>query len=250
MSTRVRQQVETEISEPTRTIGLLAERSLHAALKKYLAQPGDAFEVRIEGFWIDLVHYEGKGKRKEISELIEIQTGSFGPLRRKLLTLLPDYPVRVVHPLPIEKQLIWLNADGEIDRQRRSPTRRCVTDVCHALTFFPDLLTHPNLTLEVLLTREVELRRKKKKKHRRARGYTSVDRQLVEVVEHHVFECAADLLTLLPSDLPPGFTNRDIASLAKISLPLAQRLTYCLRQHGLLEVAEKRGRAMVQRIAL
>ena len=211
-----------------------------------MAGPGDTFEVKIDGFWIDLVHQDKHGE----TELIEIQTGSFGPLRRKLLKLVSTHRVRVVHPLPIEKQLIWLDAKGEVERQRRSPTKRGVADVCHALIHFPDLLTHPNLTLEVLLTREVELRRPKPKKHRRARGYTSVDRQLVEVVEHHVFECAADLLTLLPSALPAGFTNRDIATLGGIALPLAQRLTYCLRKHGLLEVAEKRGRAGVHRLTL
>lgn len=232
------------IAIESRTIGLLAERSLHAALKKYMAQPGDAFEVKLEGFWIDLVHRAGD----DDEELIEIQTGNFGPLRRKLLALLPNHRVRVVHPLPIEKQLIWLDTRGAMERQRRSPTRRNVTHVFHAMTTFADLLTHSNLTLEVLLTREVELRRPKPKKHRRARGYSSVDRQLIEVVEHHVFECAADLLTLLPSDLPPGFTNRDIATLAGIPLPLAQRMTYCLRKHHLIETTEKRGRAMMHRV--
>ncbi len=228
----------------TRTIGLLAERSLHAALKKYMAQPGDRFEVKLAGYWIDVVHREDDGS----DELIEVQTGNFGPLRRKLLALLPTHRVRLVHPLAIEKELIWLDADDEVERQRRSPIRRNVLHVFHAMTYFPDLLTHPNLTLEVLLTREAELRRPKPKKHRRARGYTSIDRQLIEVVEHHVFECAADLLSLLPSGLPAGFTNRDVATLAGIPLPLAQRLTYCLRKHNLIETTEKRGQSMMHRL--
>ena len=70
-------------------IGVLREGPLHRELKALLAVPGDAFEVKVDGYVIDLVRASG--------ELVEIQTGSFSPLRAKLDALLdrhrdPDRP--------------------------------------------------------------------------------------------------------------------------------------------------------------
>jgi hypothetical protein len=65
-------------------IGRLNEKSLHADLKQWLAQPGDQFEVAIDGFVIDIVRGD---------KLIEIQTRNFGAMKRKLTQLLDHHPV-------------------------------------------------------------------------------------------------------------------------------------------------------------
>ena len=39
-------------------IGVLNERSLHASLKEWYAEPGDATEVKVDGYVIDLVRGE------------------------------------------------------------------------------------------------------------------------------------------------------------------------------------------------
>jgi hypothetical protein len=56
-------------------IGLLNEKPLHASLKEWYAQPGDRFEVPVDGFVIDIV-------RDDL--LLEIQTGSFGSIKSKI----------------------------------------------------------------------------------------------------------------------------------------------------------------------
>ncbi len=56
-------------------IGLLNEKPLHASLKEWYAQPGDQFEVPVDGFVIDIV-------RDDL--LLEIQTGSFASIKSKL----------------------------------------------------------------------------------------------------------------------------------------------------------------------
>jgi hypothetical protein len=56
-------------------INVYNEKSLHAALKKWYTQPGDQLEIRVDGYIIDLV-------RGDL--LVEVQTGSFSPLKRKL----------------------------------------------------------------------------------------------------------------------------------------------------------------------
>jgi hypothetical protein len=56
-------------------IGQLTERSLHAALKEHLRQPGDELEVKLGRYVIDIV-------RDDL--LIEIQTRHLYALRPKL----------------------------------------------------------------------------------------------------------------------------------------------------------------------
>ena len=52
------------------TIGELNEKPLHAALKAWVAQPGDALETPLDGYVIDIIHGE---------QLVEIQTGGVHP---------------------------------------------------------------------------------------------------------------------------------------------------------------------------
>ncbi|HAX81656.1 MAG TPA: hypothetical protein DCY40_03685 [Actinobacteria bacterium] len=61
------------------TIGSLNEKPLHAALKEWYRRRGDLVEVATDGFVVDLVR---------AGLLIEIQTGSFAAMRRKLDRLL------------------------------------------------------------------------------------------------------------------------------------------------------------------
>ena len=71
-------------------VGLLNEKPLHASLKAWYAQPGDRFEVQVDGSVIDIV-------RDEL--LVEIQTRSFSALKRKLEKLVISHPVRLVFPI-------------------------------------------------------------------------------------------------------------------------------------------------------
>ena len=87
-------------------IGELREGPLHAELKRRMAVPGDRFEVRVDGYVIDLVRSDG--------ELVEIQTGGFSPLRGKLDALLDRHVIRIVHPVPARRRIVRVNDEGEI----------------------------------------------------------------------------------------------------------------------------------------
>jgi hypothetical protein len=131
------------------TIGTLNEGALHAQLKNWYQRPGDRIERVVDGFVVDLV-------RGDL--LVEIQTGSFAPLRRKLELLTRQHRVRLVAPLPLVRRIIRLSDEGELLSARRSPRRGRAEDIFNRLVSIPSLLRRPHFELELLLTHQDELR--------------------------------------------------------------------------------------------
>jgi hypothetical protein len=227
----VKSVVSSESSAPP-GIGQLAERSLHAALKEYLAEPGDQFEVKLGRYVIDII-------RGDL--LIEIQTRHLYALRPKLLRLLEEHPVRLIHPLPHERWIVREDRDGN-QRRRKSPKRATVGDIFVELVRVPDLAAHPNLTLEVLLIREEQVWRDDGQGSWRRGHWSLVDRRLLSVAESAVLGPPADYLALLPP-LAERFTNADLAQMRGWNRHLAAKATYTLRAMGLLELCGKKGRS-------
>lgn len=211
------------------------EKSLHAALKQWYAQPEDRLEIKIDGYIIDLV-------RGDL--LVEIQTGSVSPLRRKLSRLVETHPVRLVYPIPVEKWILMLSPlkDGPT-RRSKSPKHGRMENIFAQTVYLPKLMHNPNFSLEVLLTREEEVRRPVIKKHARSKGWVTLERRLLEVIDRRVFETAQDLLNLLPGSLPDPFTVRELAKAMRQPVRLAQKTAYSLREMGVIVQAGRKGRA-------
>jgi hypothetical protein len=212
----------------------MREGPLHAAVKALLAAPGDRFEVPVGPYVIDLVRADG--------ELVEVQTGGFAPLARKLDALLDDHRVRIVHPVAAERRIVRVDERGEVLSARRSPKRETALEVFDKLVSFPSLLTHPNLTLEVLLLREDHVRGAHPDVSRRRRRDPG-ERRLVEVLDRVALRTPEDVLAALPALPAEPFSTRELAAQLRCSVMLAQRTLYCLRTIGLVEPAGKRGRA-------
>ena len=213
----------------------LNEKSLHASLKSWYSQPGDKLEEPLDGFFIDIL-------RGDLC--LEIQTGNFSAIRRKLWKLTRSRPVRLIYPIAIEKQIVRLAEDGvtELSR-RRSPKRGSLLNLCDELIYAPTLMSEDNFSLEVLLIREEELRLHKPDKYWRRRGWGTVERKLLEVVERQLFQEPRDLLQMIPPGLPVPFTTADLAEGLQKPRALAQKLAYCLRALDLVELSGKSGNA-------
>ncbi len=220
-------------------IGTLAEKSLHAGLKEWYAQPGDQFEVSVAGFVIDIV-------RDDL--LIEIQTANFSAMKRKLGKLLQNHRIHMLHPVAQEKWIVRQSKNGSQHSRRKSPKRGRVEDIFNELIYIPHLLSHPNLSLELLLTQEEQLLRNDGKGSWRRKRWSIHDRRLLQVVEQHSFSTLADLLTLLPPTLPQPFTNVNLAVELNCPPRLAQKITYTLRHAGALDIAGKQGRALLYEV--
>jgi hypothetical protein len=212
----------------------MREGPLHAAVKALLAEPGDRLEVPVGRFVIDLVRADG--------ELVEVQTGGFAALGRKLDALLDEHRMRIVHPIAAERRIVRVDEHGQLLGARRSPKRATAVAVFDELVAFPSLLEHPNLTIEVLLLREDHIRRPEPV-ITRGRRRDPGERRLVEVLDRVTLRSPWDVLALLPA-LPPGpFSTRELADCLECSGVLARRTLYCLRSIGIVERAGKRGHA-------
>jgi hypothetical protein len=213
---------------------VLREGALHADVKALLAEPGDRFEVPVGPFVIDLVRADG--------ELVEVQTGGFGPLGKKLDALLDEHRIRIVHPVAAERRIVRVDEHGEVLGARRSPKRATAVAVFDKLVAFPSLLSHPNLTIEVMLLREDHVRHPRPTT---ARGRTRDpgERRLVGLLDRVVLRTREDILAALPALPLEPFSTRELAAVLRCSTVVAQRTLYCLRTIGIVEPAGKRGRA-------
>jgi hypothetical protein len=219
-----------------RAVGLLNEKPLHAALKAWYAEPGDRFEVPVDGYLIDIV-------RGDL--LVEIQTRGLVALRSKLEKLLCTHPVRVVLPIAAEKWVVRLSNDGpEPIGRRKSPSRGSVADMFCELVSFPRLLACPGFSLEVLLIQEEEVRRQGLGRNWRRRGWGTAERRLLSVVDRRMLETTADLADLIPPELPEPFTTAGLAQAVGRPLPTAQKMAYCLRHLGVIAPVGQEGRAV------
>lgn len=222
----------TEVESPG--IGTLAEKSLHAALKEWIAEPGDRFEVKTGRFIIDIVRND---------TLIEIQTRHLYAMKRKLTRLLPDYSIHLYHPIPQARWIIRESAQGQFISRRKSPKKGKILDIFTELVCVPHLLLEPNLTLHIMLTHEESILRDDGKGSWRRKGWSNYDRRLLDVVEVVSFRTAADYLGILPAGLPQPFTNKALAKALGCRANIAQKITYTLRAMELIKQVGKEGRA-------
>ena len=196
-------------------IGTLNEGSLHAALKQMYSEPGDEFEVPLDRFVIDI-------RRPDL--LIEIQTGSFAAMGKKLDHLLPEHKIHLVYPIAVESYLVRPDA-----KPKKSPKKSSIYGLFDELVSIPTLLDHPNLTLDVVLVSVEKIQVHDPKARRGRGGWRTTDRVLRSVNERIRFETANDLLRLIPNDLPAVFTTADMAERGPFDRDTARQIAYCFR---------------------
>jgi hypothetical protein len=223
-------------------IGTLNEKSLHAALKNHLAQPGDLFEVEVDGYVIDIVRGD---------TLIEVQTGNFSSIRTKVFRLVQRHPFRLVYPIAREKWIVKNPVGTSLpETRRKSPKQGQLTEIFNELVAFPEVFFEPNFSLELLLVQEQEVRRYIGKRRWRSRGWATEERQLLQVLESHLFQGPQSLLRLVPENLPSQFTTLEFGKVMGESRRLAQRAAYCLRRLGIIQQVGKQGRAHLYSCAM
>ena len=226
---------------PAPHVGLLGEKPLHASLKRWCAEAGDQIEAPVDGFVIDII-------RDDL--LIEIQTRGFASMKRKLTTLLENgHPVRIVHPVPVQKWIVKVDDDGEELSRRRSPKHGSALDIFAELVSFPALMANDLLEIEILLVHEEEYRRHEPGRAWRRKGWVVQERRLVGVVDAVRLTGPDDVLELLPDGLPTPFTTADLADRLGQPRRIAQQMADCLRHAGAWAMVGKTGNAIEYEVA-
>ncbi|MBN1247416.1 MAG: hypothetical protein JXC32_07140 [Anaerolineae bacterium] len=225
------------------SINTYNEGSLHAALKLQYAADGGEPEVEVDGYIIDVV----KGDL-----LIEIQTRNFSSIKTKLQALTADHRVLLVYPVPRQTWIVKAprphDPDGRPSR-RKSPKRGSALALFEELVSFPDLICNPNFAVEIAFTHEDQLRHYDRRRGWRRNGWVIDDRVLLDVVETRRYANPEDLATLLPDELPDRFTTADLARVLGRSRRFAQRMTYCLRETGVVDAVGHRRHSVLYRVS-
>jgi hypothetical protein len=218
------------------------ETSLHRELKNLYAGQDARTEVALDKFRIDAI---------QGGLLIEIQHGSLAAIRDKVRRLLDTHAVLVVKPIVARKLLVKQDSPaGRVLSRRLSPKRGKLLDIFEDLVYFTRVFPHPKLTLEIVLVEVEEWRYPGHGRRRRWRRDDQVvaDQKLVSVSQSVRLRRAADLMQLMPPDLPRPFHTGHLAELAGIRRPVAQRIAYCLREMKAVEQQGKSGNTLLYRV--
>ncbi len=227
------------------TIGRLGERTLHAVLKSCYEPDERYHEQPVGGFVADILRPDG---------IIEIQTGSFYPLRRKIPEFVKLCPVTIVHPLSVQKRLWWVDpATGAVSGGRKSPRPQRPLDLLPELFWVIDWFdTVDSLPAETqLFPLTVELVLLSMQEYRLQDGYTRegkagshranrVPSELFGTVTLHT---AADVAKLLPT-LPQQFTASELYKTLHFTRLRANAAKKVLLRLDIIQsTGEKQGRA-------
>lgn len=216
-------------------IGMQSEKTVHAVLKHYYAPDEDMHEIYIDSYIADI--YTGR-------EIIEIQTAAMNRMRAKLTYFLAQYPVTIVHPIPHQKWLSWIDKDtGECSKLRKSPKLGTIYHVFGELYKIKPFLTHENIRFCFPLIDVEEYRLLDGWSHDKKRGSHRYDRIPVALHDEVRIECKEDYFQFIPYELPEPFTAKELAKLTKIDKRSAGIVLHILHHVGVVERVGKKGNA-------
>jgi hypothetical protein len=221
-------------------IGTEREGSLHRSLKIRYADSGGRLEAPVGDYVCDALSGSG--------EIIEVQTGSFGPLKRKIQEFTNQGPVRIIHPVIVNKSIELREEDGSLVSIRKSPRRGNEWDLFKALLYAPLLPLTKGLTIELVMVDVLEKRVRDGRGSWRRKGVSVVDRELTAWLRAVPLSGKGDYRVFVP--FPPGeeFTVRGLAEKAHIRPALAGKALYVLTKIDVVERVRKTGNAWVYRL--
>jgi hypothetical protein len=217
-------------------IGTRNESSLHRALKRRYAGDGDVERER-GGFVCDAVEPGGRA--------VEIQTGSFAALKKKIPALVKEGPVLLVYPAIITKYIELYDKEGALIRRKKSPKKGCPWDIFEELIYAPAFVGLKGLTVEIALVDVTERRVDDGKGSWTRKGVSIIDRSLDAWRESIVLAKKRDWKRFLP--VKGEFTVKDLAAAAAVRADLARKALYVFCKAGWVEKAGKAGKAWVYR---
>ncbi len=227
--------------EDKKNIGTFKESSLHKTLKSRYAGKSGKREVEKGSYICDAVRENG--------EIVEVQTGSFGPLKEKVPDLALYNTVRIVHPIIVSKTIALYDEDNNLIRKRKSPRKGTPWDLFKALLYAPELAARKNIIIELVPIDIIEIRKDDGKGSWRRKGVSVIDKTVSAWHKPIELKTQKDYQFFIPFSDDETFTSSDLAKKAGISPALAAKTLYTLTKTGLVSRIEKKGRSWVYTLA-
>jgi hypothetical protein len=221
------------------SIGTKMEKTLHRAIKYYLCPDETFHEIKIGRFIADICR-EGV--------VTEIQTGSFGSLKSKLLHFLPTHHVTIVYPVVRKKTIHTIDELGILSAPRKSPKIGSLLQIGKELVQIKEFLLHPHLDFLLFLVDADEYRTKTlvptwHKSFKKIDMYPKGEPVLTPL------KTVADYRMLIPAKLDPIFTAKAFQTAAKVGKSHGEGALRMFRELGLIVQIGKQGRAFLYQIA-
>ncbi|MCL2609063.1 MAG: hypothetical protein FWD94_04070 [Treponema sp.] len=224
----------------SKTIGTNNESSLHRQLKTSYAGSGGLTEVELSGFVADAVGPDG--------QRIEIQIGSFAPLKKKAGELAAHGTLKIVYPVIVAKHLEFFDSQGGPLGSRKSNRSGKIWDLFNGMVHAPELPLVPGLEIELALVEVAERRIRDGKGSWRRRGVSVGDRRLLKLHERILLKRPRDYVRFVPFAKKEEFTSGELSEKAGIRVELARKTLYVLVRLGVVEKTGKRGKANLFRL--
>ena len=255
-------KVDDTDSEEFDGIGRLAEKQMHAAIKRFICPDDSCHEVIIDGSALclqkkDAENESKKKKRRFVADVLiedtifEIQTGGFSPLREKIQWILDNtfYKIVVIHPIAETTYVNYINGKtGNIDKRQKSPVKGKFTDVANDLYFFREFIGNPRFSLVLLMMEAEQYKKNIAKEGSRRPKYRKYELIPISLLRAYVFKSIDDYKLFIPDNLPSPFCVKDYSKSSGIHGIDAYSIVKTLVHLGLLEEAGNLGKAAAYRI--
>ncbi len=245
-------------------IGRLGEKQMHAAIKRFICPDISCHEIKIDGSEgciskEDSDGADGKSEKRKTRKFVadvlqggviyEIQTGSFGPLKSKIQWILDNtsYNVVLIHPIAENKWISTISRDGRIGARKKSPKKGTLGDLAGELYYIADFLDSPRFSLVILMIEGEQYKKNLAPEGKRPR-YKKYELIPISLLRAHIFRGVEDYRVFIPDDLPERFTVKDFSTKSRIYGMDAYSIVKTLTSLGLLEPADKIGRAQAYKI--
>ena len=215
----------------------MSENNLHRSLKFHYSGSNGVTEALVGDYVCDAKTGSG--------EIIEVQTGSFGPLREKAKQLAQTAKVRIIHPIVNQKSIELYDTKGKLLRRRKSPKKGKTWDLFNSLIYAPELPLIKNLCIELAVVDIIEKRIDDGRGPWRRKGISISDRLLGAWHDSVVLKSPKDYLKFIPFNKTESFTVRNLEEKADITMELARKAIYVLKKIGLIKQTGKQGNAIV-----
>lgn len=236
-------------------IGTLAEKQMHAVIKKFICDDDAKHEVKIQGSHGYIGNPNETKNRKFVADVLdgdtiyEIQTGSFRPLAEKIKWILDNttYNIALIHPIPEILYVSYINEDGSVSERKRSTASRKISSILSEIYYLREVIANQRLRIVGLMIEADSYKTRKVSKNKKRVKTKKYELIPVSLRNAYVFSTPDDYKMFLPDSLPEIFTTAMFSKATKIRGIDAYSAVKVLCSIGLIEECGTIGKARAYR---